>query len=133
MTHSDSGTPTADGGPLVDETSAPVIIATNFREVGSTGVHTHFQQVRRYLEQCGTAVTVVTPFSWGRTLTYPVFAPRLVLKLFNKPASVVWYRKWHEVFLHNALRRYRAGVGDCVGYAQTTPEARAGLRARRGH
>ena len=116
----------------MDGTSAPVFIATNFREAGSTGVHTHFRQLRHYLEQCGTVVTVVTPFSWARALTYIVFAPRLVLKLCSKPASVVWYRHWHQVFLYMALRQRLAAVGDCVVYAQGTVEAKAALRARRG-
>lgn len=112
--------------------SVPVLIATIFREGGSTGVHTHMRQVRGYLESHGTDVTVVTPFSWQRSLTYPVFAPRLVLKYCNPPASVLWYRHWHEVFLYRALRRMLAGVGDCVVYAQGPLEAKAALRARRG-
>lgn len=109
-----------------------MIVATNFRELGSTGVHTHFQQVARYVEQFGTRVTVVTPFSWARSLTYPVFAPRLVLAKVYPPASVVWYRHWHEVFLRNALNRELAAAGDCVIYAQGPLDARAALAARTG-
>jgi len=114
------------------EDSSPLIVATNFRELGSTGVHTHFQQVARYVEQSGMRVTVVTPFSWARPLTYPVFAPRLALAKVYPSASVVWYRHWHEVFLHKALRRELAETGDCVVYAQGPLEARAALRARTG-
>ena len=114
------------------EDTRPLIVATTFRELGSTGVHTHFQQVARYLELSGTPVSVVTPFSWARPLSYPVFAPRLVLFRVSPPASVVWYRHWHEVFLRNALRRELAQLGDCVVYAQGPLEARAALRARRG-
>jgi glycosyltransferase involved in cell wall biosynthesis len=114
------------------EDSRPLIVATNFRELGSTGVHTHFQQVARYVEQFGMRVTVVTPFSWARSLTYPVFAPRLVLAKVYPPASVVWYRRWHEVFLYKALRRELGRLGDCVVYAQGPLEARAALRARTG-
>jgi glycosyltransferase involved in cell wall biosynthesis len=114
------------------EDTRPLIVATTFRELGSTGVHTHFQQVARYLELSGTPVSVVTPFSWARPLCYPVFAPRLVLFRVSPPASVVWYRHWHEVFLRNALRRELAQLGDCVVYAQGPVEARAALRARRG-
>ena len=77
-------------------------------------------------------VSVVTPFSWARPLTYPVFAPRLVLAKVYPPASVVWYRRWHEVFLHKALRHELAATGDCVVYAQGPLEARAALRARTG-
>ena len=114
------------------EDTRPLIVATTFRELGSTGVHTHFQQVARYLELSGTRVSVVTPFSWAKPLTYPVFAPRLVLFRVSPPASVVWYRHWHEAFLRNALRRELARLGDCVVYAQGPLEARAALRARRG-
>ena len=116
------------------EASLPpsVLIATIFREHGSTGVHTHFHQFRGYLEQCGVKVTVVTPFSWIRSLAYLVFSPRLVMKYFSPPASVVWYRHWHEVFLYRALRRRLANAGNCIVYAQGPLEARAALRARRG-
>ena len=77
----------------------PVIISTTFRETGTTGVHTHFQQVAQFLREHGTPVKIVTPFSWARPLTYPVFAPRLVLQRVHGTASVLWYRHWHEVFL----------------------------------
>jgi len=116
----------------VDEASVPLVIATMLREEGITGVHTHVRQLRRYLDNCGSAYTLVTPFSWGRTLTYPVFGFRRALELCSKSAGVVWYRHWHEVFLRNALRRLLAEVGDCVVYAQGPLDARAALRARQG-
>jgi glycosyltransferase involved in cell wall biosynthesis len=112
--------------------STLVIIATNFREVGETGVHAHIEQWRRYLEQRGTSVHVVTPFSWNRALTYPVFSPRLALKYVSQPASVIWYRYWHELFLRKALRQRLARAGDCIVYAQGPSEAKAALRARQG-
>ena len=114
------------------EDSGALIVATNFRELGSTGVHTHFYQVAGYVEQFGTRVSVVTPFSWARPLTYPAFGPRLALYRLWPSASVVWYRHWHEVFLRRALRRELATAGDCVVYAQGPLEARAALRARTG-
>ena len=109
-----------------------MIVATIFREGGETGVHTHFGQLRGYLERHGTEVSVVTPFSWNRTLTYPVFAPRLVLRHVSPAGAVVWYRYWHEVFLYRALRQRLAGGGEQVVYAQGPLEAKAALRARRG-
>jgi glycosyltransferase involved in cell wall biosynthesis len=124
--------PLGHDGALPGVPSVPIIFATIFHEEGGTGVHTHIQQLRRYLSQCGTPTAVVTPFSWGRPLTYPVFAPRRFLARLSGPASVVWYRHWHEVFLRNALQRRLAGVGDCVVYAQGPLEARAALHARRG-
>lgn len=108
------------------------MIATMHREEGITGVHTHVRQLRQYLRGCGMPATLLTPFSWGRVLTVPVFGPRLILGRFSGSASVVWHRHWHEVFLHNALRQSLAGIGDCVIYAQGPLAARAALRARRG-
>jgi glycosyltransferase involved in cell wall biosynthesis len=108
------------------------VIATMHREDGITGVHTHVRQLRRYLDGRGTTATLVTPFSWGRALTVPVFGPRLVLGRFSGSASVAWHRYWHEVFLHMALRRDLAEIGDCIIYAQGPLAARAALRARRG-
>jgi glycosyltransferase involved in cell wall biosynthesis len=110
--------------------SPAVVIATILREEGSTGVQTHVRQVRRYLGEPGARL--VTPFSWGRMLTVPVFGVRLVLERCSGSANVAWYRYWHELFLRRALRRSLADVGDCVVYAQCPLAARAALRARRG-
>jgi glycosyltransferase involved in cell wall biosynthesis len=109
-----------------------LVIATILREEGITGVHTHFQQLCRYLEESDKTATIVTPFSWSRTLAVPVFGPRLVLERCSGTANVAWYRHWHEVFLQKALRSRLAEVGDCVVYAQCPLSARAALRARRG-
>jgi glycosyltransferase involved in cell wall biosynthesis len=120
-------------GRFLDEAPLPLLIATILPVDGTTGVDTHIRQLRRYLEECGTASTLVTPFSWGRLLTYPIFGLRsLVLERFSPSASLAWYLHWHEVFLRNALRRRLAEVGDCVVYAQDPFAARAALRARRG-
>jgi len=115
-----------------DGAAPSVTVATIFREGGETGVHTHFGQLRGYLEQHGTEVTVVTPFSWHRALTYPVFAPRLALRHASPAAAVLWYRYWHEQFLYRALRQRLADGREQVIYAQGPLEARAALRARRG-
>jgi glycosyltransferase involved in cell wall biosynthesis len=109
------------------------VIATILRGDGITGVDTHIRQLRRYLKECGSASTLVSPFSWGRALTGPVFGLRpLVLERCCPPAGVAWYLHWHEVFLRNALRRHLKGVGACVVYAQDSLAARAALRSRRG-
>ena len=130
--YNDGGPSGAGGGRLRDQASVPLVIATILREEGITGVQTHVRQLRRYLAESGTAAMLVTPFSWGRMLTVPVFGLRLVLARCSGSASVVWYRYWHEVFLRNALRRCLAGAGGCVVYAQGPLAARAALRARRG-
>lgn len=109
----------------------PLVISTILRHEGITGVHTHFRQLRCYLEELERTATVVTPFSWSRVLAATVFAPRLALARFSGSADVAWYRHWHGVFLQKALTSHLAEVGDCVVYAQCPVSARAALRARR--
>jgi glycosyltransferase involved in cell wall biosynthesis len=121
--------PTAS--PLQEGASA-LVVATILRPEGNTGVQTHVQQFRRQLAQDGTAVTIITPFSWGRALRVPVFGFRFALERVSGDANVAWYRYWHEAFLLNALRRFLGTAGDCVIYAQEPLAARAALRARRG-
>jgi glycosyltransferase involved in cell wall biosynthesis len=124
--------PLTDDEHLPTQLSSPLIIATILREKGITGVHTHFRQLFRYLEAKGTPATLVTPFSWGRRLVRPVFGVRYLLERCSGTANVWWYRHWHEVFLHRALRRHLATVDDCVIYAQCPVSARAAMRARKG-
>jgi glycosyltransferase involved in cell wall biosynthesis len=122
-----------DGGRFSGQGSLPVVIATILRGDGITGVDTHIRQLRNYLEGCGAPSTLITPFSWGRAFTAPVFGLRpLVLDRCCQPAGVAWYLHWHEVFLRNALRRQLGEAGDCVVYAQDSLAARAALRVRRG-
>jgi glycosyltransferase involved in cell wall biosynthesis len=132
----DGGFPPGAGSPgparPQEGVSPPLVIATMLREEGITGVHTHVRQLRRYLDESGTPARLVTPFSWGRGLTVPVFGVRRVLERGSRPAGVFWYRHWHEVFLRRALRQHLAEVDACVVYAQDPLAARAALRARRG-
>lgn len=133
MGHSDEEASRTRGRGLAGEASEPLIIATTLREEGNTGTHTHIRQLRRHLEGNGITTTLVTPFSWARPLTYPVFGlRRLVVDRCSRAAGVAWYLYWHELFLRNALRRLLADIGDCVVYAQGPAEARAVLRVRRG-
>lgn len=114
------------------ERALPLLIATILPKRGTTGVQAHFRELRRYLDRLGTRSDLVTPSCWGRPLTVPVFGFRRLLEWCSKPASVCWYRQWHEVFLRHALRRRLASPGSCVVYAQCPVSARAALRARRG-
>jgi glycosyltransferase involved in cell wall biosynthesis len=133
MRYNDDGPSHPGDGQFQDKASLPLVIATILRGDGITGVDTHIQQLRRYLKESGTGSTLVTPFSWGRQLTYPVFGfRRLVLERFSGSASVAWYLYWHELFLRKALRRRLAEVGDCVVYTQDPLAARAALRTRTG-
>lgn len=114
------------------EDGASLVIATILREEGNTGVHTHIRQLRRYLGRDGTEVSVTTPFSRSAALASAIFGVRLLLAPCSGPASVAWYRYWHEVFLAHALRRALADDRRCVIYAQEPLAARAALRARTG-
>jgi glycosyltransferase involved in cell wall biosynthesis len=132
MSNNDGSPSHAGSGGSPDGASSALVIATILREEGRTGVHTHVRQLRRYLAERGTKTTIVTPFSWGRALS-PVFGLRIALeRCGGGAASVVWYRRSHEVFLHQALRRTLADDGNCVVYAQGPLAARAALRARSG-
>lgn len=133
MTYNDDRLLDSGDGRFRDEDSLPLVIATILRGDGITGVDTHIRQLRRYLDASSMGSTLITPFSWGRALTIPVFGLRpLVLDRCFKPAGVAWYLYWHEVFLRKALRRHLAATGNCVVYAQDAFAARAALRARRG-
>jgi glycosyltransferase involved in cell wall biosynthesis len=130
---SDTGAPRHTGrAESPDDAHLRLVIATNLREEGNTGVQTHVGQLRRFLAERDTEVEVITPFSWGRPLT-PVFGLRMALERCGaRAASVVWYRRSHEAFLRQALRRVLTEAGNCVVYAQDPLAARAALRARQG-
>ena len=76
MTYNDSRPSGSADGLLVDERPLPLVVATILREEGITGVHTHMRQLRQYFTEHGMATTLVTSFSWGRMLSYPVYALR---------------------------------------------------------
>ena len=114
------------------ESKPSLIIASIHREEGVTGVHTHIRQFRQYLDKVKVDAPLVTSFSWNRTLTYPVFGLRKVIRPCSKAASVLWFRHWHEVFLYHALARRLAKLDECVIYAHEPLAAHAALRARRG-
>jgi glycosyltransferase involved in cell wall biosynthesis len=117
---------------MSDGSPPSLVIATILPSEGTTGVQTHFRELRRYLDADGTPSVLLTPFSWARPLTYPVFGVRLGLVRVSPAAAVAWYRSGHEVFIRGALRRHLATAGDCVVYAQCPLSAGAALKVRRG-
>jgi glycosyltransferase involved in cell wall biosynthesis len=108
-----------------------LIIATILAEEGTSGVQTHFNQLRAHLNGRGGRVVLITPFNAPRFLVYPVFAVRKLLDPLSGAASVWWYRHWHGVFLKMALRKALARNPDSVVYAQCPLSARAALEVRR--
>lgn len=118
---------------MTDLVSDPgILVATILREDGNTGVHTHVRQLRDHLRMRDTAVPVITPFSREKALASAVFAVRMPIDRCSGPASVAWYRHWHEVFLRRALRRELADGQPRVVYAQEPLAARAALLSRTG-
>jgi glycosyltransferase involved in cell wall biosynthesis len=110
-----------------------IVIATIVRERGDTGVQTHVSAFYQACERRGVTVQVVTPFSFARTLSTPLFALRPVLvDRLSGAASVWWYRYWHYLFLLWALRRALRDGRPCSIYAQCPLSAHAALRARAG-
>lgn len=120
--------------PTEPQDNAPVsvVIASLLREDGIAGVQSYLKRLRQCLVDASVPTTLITPFSRNRPLALPVFAFRLILQPFSRPAGVMWHRHWHEAFLYRALRRHLASAGACVVYAQDPLAARAALRARRG-
>ena len=107
-----------------------ILIATIMRPEGDTGVQTHCRAFLAWAKQRVLPVTLVTPYSNPRSLVYPMFAWRRLIDPWHKPASVRWYRHWHELFLRRALVTVLADDQPCTIYAQCPLSAAAALRAR---
>jgi glycosyltransferase involved in cell wall biosynthesis len=111
--------------------SAPrIVISTLLHGDGPTGVETHFNAFCNYLQDSGRPALLVTPFDAPSFLVYPTFGIRKIVDLFSGPASVWWYRQWHEFFLRLALRGTLRKHPNSVVYAQCPLSARAALKAR---
>jgi glycosyltransferase involved in cell wall biosynthesis len=115
---------------MANEADPLVVIATILNEEGPTGVQTHFQTFRGYLNERARESILVTPFSAAKWMVYPIFAVRRFLDPLSGAASVWWYRHWHAVFLKFALKKVVARTPDCIIYAQCPLSALAALEAR---
>jgi glycosyltransferase involved in cell wall biosynthesis len=107
-----------------------IIIATIMRPKGETGVQTHFNCFSQYLSLKQISHRIITPFSYYKSLVYPIFAIRKIVDKLSGEISVWWYRYWHAYFLRLALRQYLQSGEACVVYAQCPLSADAALRAR---
>ena len=108
-----------------------IIIAAIMKSEGDTGVQTHFRSLLSFLRFSNYKVTLITTFSAPIWQLYPVLGIRKIIDLINDPASVWWYRKWHEYFLQKALKKELLKNESCVIYAQCPLSARAALLARK--
>lgn len=115
-----------------------LIIAMMARGQGSTGVHTHVREVRRYVEGLGEPAELVTPHSWAagsvarRFALLLLFGVGFVLEPVSGSAHVWWHQTSHEFFLRRTLRERLRDEGPCTVYAQCPESARAALQARSG-
>jgi glycosyltransferase involved in cell wall biosynthesis len=111
-----------------------IIIATIMRPTGETGVQTHFNTFKDYLEDNGVGVGIITPFSYYKWLVFPVFGLRKIIDRFSGQLSVWWYRQWHYVFLKQALIKELTKAAtkktQTVIYAQCPLSAKAAIEAR---
>jgi glycosyltransferase involved in cell wall biosynthesis len=107
----------------------PIIILTLLREGDFTGVNTHVNTLRRFLETRGFSVIVLTPFHAPAWVTYPLVGLRRLIEPLNRDIAVRWYRHWHAFLLgivyRRALRFERAIV-----YAQCPVSAHVALSYR---
>ena len=111
-------------------TATKLIVATIMRPTGETGVQTHFNSFLHYLDSKNIKQQLITPFSFPLWLVYPVFAVRTLIHKLSSVLSVWWYRYWHYLFLHLALKRLLKSETACVIYAQCPLSAAAALKAR---
>ena len=72
--------------------SAKILIATIMPEQGETGVQTHFNTFRAFLQRVSREAPLITPFRVSPLLVYPVFGVRKLLDPLSGVASVWWYR-----------------------------------------
>jgi glycosyltransferase involved in cell wall biosynthesis len=101
------------------------------RQKGATGVQTHQRSLKLGLEQAGNEVLIINSFSSLRWLSTPVYAIRpLFLKGPFRSVGVFWYRYWHYLFLHFALKRLVLKESIDVVAAQCPLSAKAALRVR---
>ncbi len=107
-----------------------IIIATIMRPYGETGVQTHINCFREFLDSQSIKNRLITPFSYYKWLVYPIFAVRKVLDKLSGPLSVWWYRYWHAYFLRLALQQQLPLVKQGIIYAQCPVSAAAALTAR---
>lgn len=113
----------------MNKISKEIIITTILREHGETGVQTHFNAFREYLNKVSQPSILVNPFSAPAWLVYPLFSLRTLISIIHKPSSIWWYRHWHFQCLKLALKKVVRGR-PCVIYAQCPLSALAALQVR---
>lgn len=110
--------------------SSEVVIATLMKLDGPSGLQSHVRTFDEYLRASSEPVSIVSPFSARSPLVLPMFAARIGIRRFSRPAGVWWHQHWHAHYLERALAGRLAARPDAVIYAQCPISAAVALRVR---
>jgi glycosyltransferase involved in cell wall biosynthesis len=115
---------------LREKTPVPILVATILPGYGATGVHTHFNELVRYLRSEHRAVSIVS----APTSSLVTFPSRVLRKLASYvfPEVGVWWRYAVDgTLLRMQLRQHLRKAQPVVIYAQCPIAAAAALKARK--
>ncbi|TCO52065.1 glycosyltransferase involved in cell wall biosynthesis [Kribbella antiqua] len=107
-----------------------IVIATLMKPHGTSGLQSHVRTVDEYLRSASEPVSIVSPFSARSPFVRPMFAARVGIRRFNRPAGVWWHQHWHAHYLESALHRHLKSRPDAVIYTQCPISAGVALRVR---
>jgi glycosyltransferase involved in cell wall biosynthesis len=107
-----------------------VVIATLMKLHGPSGLQSHVRTFDEYLRSASEPVSIVSPFSSRSPFVLPMFAARIGIRRFSRPAGVWWHQRWHAHYLEHALRRHLATRPDAVIYTQCPISTGVALRVR---
>jgi glycosyltransferase involved in cell wall biosynthesis len=107
-----------------------ITIATLMKLHGPSGLQSHVRTFDEYLRSASEPVSIVSPFSARSPFVLPMFAARVGIRRFNRPAGVWWHQHWHAHYLEHALRRHLANRPDAVIYTQCPISTAVALRVR---
>ncbi|GAA2789503.1 glycosyltransferase family 4 protein [Kribbella solani] len=107
-----------------------IVIATLMRPEGGSGLQAHVRTFREHLQAIDEPVSVVSPFMARSPFVLPVFAARLGIRPFSRPAAVWWHQYWHARYLRSALAAQLKDRPDAVVYAQCPISAGVALQVR---
>jgi glycosyltransferase involved in cell wall biosynthesis len=107
-----------------------IVVATLMKHHGPSGLQSHVRTFDEYLRSESEPVSIVSPFSARSPFVLPMFAARVGIRRFNRPAGVWWHQHWHAHYLESALRRHLATHPDPVIYTQCPISAAVALRVR---
>ncbi len=118
-----------DAGPAAP---ASLFIATMMAPMGETGVQTHFNELRRYLEGRQLATELLTPFSAPKPLRVLAGGVYRALAVFSTRTALHTYSLLHQTLLRSLMNSRLPRDGAWTVYAQCPKSALAALACRKG-